>query len=153
MGRLSSKEDKNIFQLAREEAGFSRAKASEVTCIPESRIEKIDADESYALPVDVIAMAQAYDKPELNKYYCANICTIGKTEEIKPPEQKDLPQIALETLSLLNALNKEKDRFIDIAADGIISEEELPDFEKIQEKLQRMSETIASLQLWARKNK
>ena len=41
MGKKSIREDKNIFQLAREEAGLTRAQASEtLVFVSESRIEK-----------------------------------------------------------------------------------------------------------------
>ena len=42
MGKKSVKEDKNMYFKAREDAGFTRAEASERTSISESRIEKIE---------------------------------------------------------------------------------------------------------------
>jgi hypothetical protein len=44
MGRASIKENKNVYQLKREELGLSREKASELLeCVPPERIEKIDS--------------------------------------------------------------------------------------------------------------
>lgn len=41
MGRASIKENKNVYQLKREELGLSREKASELLeCVPPERIEK-----------------------------------------------------------------------------------------------------------------
>lgn len=51
-------------------------------------------------------------------------------------------------LSTLNTLFREKDRMIDIAADGKVSEDELPDFLRIKEYLDNMSLTIESFKLW-----
>ena len=43
MGRLSTKENKTLFQLSREELGYSRDKASELlNWISAERIEKIE---------------------------------------------------------------------------------------------------------------
>ena len=64
---------------------------------------------------------------------------------------KDLSQIVLEMLASLNAMNKRKDRLIEITADGKISDDELEDFLYIQEELERISITVETLQLWAEK--
>jgi hypothetical protein len=57
----------------------------------------------------------------------------------------------LEMLASLNAVHKQKDRLIEIAADGRISGEEIDDFIYIQEELERISVTVETLQLWAEK--
>ena len=56
-----------------------------------------------------------------------------------------------EMLASLNAMNKRKDRLIEITADGKISDDELEDFLYIQEELERISITVETLQLWAEK--
>lgn len=61
---------------------------------------------------------------------------------------KDLSMITLEMLSTLNTLSKEKDRMIDIAADGKVTEDEISDFLRIKDYLDNMSLTIDSLKLW-----
>ena len=61
---------------------------------------------------------------------------------------KDLSQITLEVLAALNTLDKEKNRFIEITVDGIISADELNDFKRINEHLSQISTTVSSLQLW-----
>ena len=54
-------------------------------------------------------------------------------------------------LASLNALEKEKNRLIEITVDGVISQDELSDFYKIQEQLGQISLAIDSLQLWVDK--
>ena len=61
---------------------------------------------------------------------------------------KDLSQITLEVLAALNTLDKEKNRFIEITVDGIISADEFSDFKRINEHLSQISTTVSSLQLW-----
>jgi len=46
-------------------------------------------------------------------------------------------------------MGKQKDRLIEITADGKISEDELEDFIFIQEELERISITVETLQLWS----
>lgn len=64
---------------------------------------------------------------------------------------KELSQITLEMLASLNALEKEKNRLIEITVDGVISTDELKDFEKTQHQLAQISMAIDSLQLWVQK--
>ena len=61
---------------------------------------------------------------------------------------KDLFQIVLETLASLNAMQKKKDRLIEITVDEHISGDELADFVFIQEELERISIAVETPQLW-----
>ena len=71
MGRASTKENKNRYQLAREELGLSREKASEVLeVIPPERIEKIENERTLPHPDEVLLMAEKYKQPGLCNYYC-----------------------------------------------------------------------------------
>ena len=54
-------------------------------------------------------------------------------------------------LASLNAMNRKKERLIEISADGTIDDEEICDFIKIQEELERISITVETLQFWAEK--
>ncbi len=148
MGKRSVKENKTIFQIGREDAGMTRAEASEaLEFISESRIEKIESEKSEPHPEEVLAMEKTYKKTGLCNYYCSQKCPIGQ-EYVPEIEIRDLSQIILEMLASLNSLNKEKDRLIEITSDGEISDNELIDFALIQAKLEKISLTIDSLQLW-----
>ena len=128
MGRKSIKDDKNIYFTSREEAGLTRAQASElIGTISESRLEKLETDKISIQPEDVVDMARAYKKPELCNYYCTHECRIGK-DTVPEVKSSSLSEIVLVMLSALNALDKQKSRLIDITADGVISDDELPDF-------------------------
>lgn len=149
MGRLSTKENKTLFQLSREELGFSRDKASELLdWISAERIEKIENEKSLPHPDEVLAMSVTYKNPKLCNHYCANICPIGQ-EYVPEIKVKDLSQIILEMLASLNSMNKKKERLIEITADGKISVDEIEDFVRIQEELERISITVETLQLWS----
>ncbi len=149
MARMSTKENKNIYQLTREGLKLTREAAGELLeVIPPERIEKIENERSLPHPDEVLTMAEKYKRPDLCNYYCANQCPIGQ-EYVPEIRIKDLSQIVLEMLASLNAMNKRKDRLIEITADGAITPDELEDFVFIQEELERISITVETLQLWA----
>ena len=151
MGRASVKENKNRYQLAREELGLSREKASDLLgTIPSERIEKIENEKSLPHPDEVLLMSQKYKKPSLCNYFCSNDCPIGR-EYVPEVQIKELSAIVIEMLASLNSVNKTRDRLIEIAADGVISDDEIDDFIQIQNELERISITVETLQLWAEK--
>ena len=149
MGRASTRENKNKYQLIREELGLSREKASELleTIMPE-RIEKIESGKSLPRPDEVITMAEKYKRPSLCNYYCSNQCPIGQ-QYVPEVKIKELSSIVLEMLASLNSVNKKKDRLIEITADGKIDADEIDDFIYIQQELERISITVEAMQLWA----
>ena len=151
MGRSSTRENKTRYQLAREELGLSREKASELleTIAPE-RIEKIESERSLPRPDEVLIMAEKYKTPSLCNYFCARQCPIGQpyVPEIRSSELSD---IVLKMLASLNAMDRKKERLIEIAADGTISKDEIDDFVRIQKELERISVTVETLQLWVEK--
>ena len=149
MARISTKENKSIYQLRREELGLSREKASELLeGIPPERIERIESGKFTAHPDEVILMADKYNAPQLCNHYCANECEIGK-QYVPEIKIKDLSQIVLEMLASLNSVKKRQERLIEITADGHIAEDEVEDFIKIQEELEKISITVETLQLWS----
>ena len=151
MARMSTKENKNIYQQLREAQKWSREKASEeMEGIQADRIERIESGKSTAHPDEVVIMAEKYKAPQLCNYYCANECEIGKpyVPEVK---MKDLTQIVLEMLSSLNTAKKKQERLIEITADGQIEKDEVEDFIDIQDELEKMSLTVESLRLWSEK--
>ena len=147
MGKKSTKEDKNIYFLSREEAGMMRAEAAEALYISEDRIERIEYEKSAPHPDEVLAMADCYKNPTLCNYFCAHECPIGR-EYVPEVKIKDLSQITLEMLANLNALTKEKDRLVEITVDGNITPDEMPDFKRIQNRLEEMSLVVDTLKLW-----
>lgn len=149
MGRVSKKENKNIYHTRREELGLSREKASELLeTIPPERIEKIESEKSLPHPDEILIMSEKYKIPSLCNHYCANECPIGK-QYVPEVKVKDLSQIVLEMVASLNSMHRKQERLIEITADGVIDEDEIMDFVRIQEELEKISITVETLQLWA----
>ena len=149
MGRASTKENKNIYQITREALELSREKASELLeTIPPERIEKIENERIIPHPEDILAMAKGYKAHHLCNYYCSQQCPIGQ-QYVPEIKIKDLSQIVLEMLASLNSMQRQTERLIDISADGVIDNDELKDFIRIQKELEKISITVETLQLWA----
>lgn len=148
MGRKSTKENKNIYQISRENVGLTREAAAEkLEYISADRIEKIESEKSMAHPEEILAMADCYKNPSLCNYYCSHECPIGQ-EYVPEIKVKALSQVTLEMLATLNVLQQETDRLIEITVDGAISEDEIPDFLSIQDNLEKLAMAIDSLKLW-----
>jgi len=149
MARVSTKENKTIYHKTREALQLTREEASDLLeSISPERIEKIENERSLPHPDEVLVMAEKYKQPSLCNYYCANQCPIGQ-QYVPEIKVKDLSQIVLEMLASLNAMTKQKERFIEITVDGKISGDELEDFIYIQEELERISIAVETLQLWS----
>ena len=148
MARKSTKENKNIYQRTREALGLTREEASALlgTMSPE-QIEKIENERSMPHPDEVLLMSDQYQQPSLCNHYCANQCPIGQ-QYVPEIKVKDLSQIVLETIASLNAMQRQKERLIEITVDGKISGDELADFVNIQEELEKISIAVETLQLW-----
>lgn len=151
MPRRSVKEDKNIYFISRENAGLTREEASaKMEFISEDRIGRIEAGKSMPYPEEVLAMAKAYKDPLLVNHYCSGECSIGK-KYVPEINEAELSAIVLTIIDSVNGLNDRKDRLIGITADGHITEEERPDFEKILSYLDRVSSAAGTLKLMLEK--
>lgn len=151
MGKQSTRENKNIYQLCREAQGLTREKASEkMFSVSASRIEKIEYELQEPTPYDIIQMADCYKRPDLCNYYCSHKCFIGD-RYVPEVEISELSNIILETIASLNEINPLTSRLIQIARDGKITDDEIRDFAFISKKLDDVSLAIDSLNLWVDK--
>ena len=148
MGRKSTRENKNIYQLSREAAGFTREEASEkLVYISADRIEKIESGKLNAHPEEVMTMAEVYKNVMLNNYYCSHECPIGQ-KYVPELKMKDIAQVTLDILNSINTLEKDKDRFLEILVDGEVQDHEQADFDEIRKNLDEISASVRTLELW-----
>lgn len=151
MGRQSIRENKNIYQLAREERGLTREKAADLMpAFSSARIEKIEYETQEPTPYDIVQMADCYGRPDLCNYYCSHKCAIGD-RYVPEVEITDLSAIILETIAGLNDVDALTNRLIQIGRDGKITDDEIKDFALISSKLDAISLAIDSLNLWVDK--
>ena len=100
MGRKSIKQNKNIYQTSRENAGLTREGAAErLAFLSSDRIEKIESEKSLPHPDEILAMANCYKNPSLCNYYCSHECPIGQeyVPEVKIKELCEHRHISIET--------------------------------------------------------
>ena len=148
MGKRSTKENKNVYQLSREAKEFSREAASEaLQYVSADRIEKIESGKSMPHPDEVLLMEQGYGDATLSNYYCTHECPIGM-KYVQKAELKELPQLTVELLSALNAMEDEKNRLIDISVDGRVTENERAQFDAILRKLSALDRSIRGMRIW-----
>ena len=155
MGNGGTKENQNVYFRARKEAAeynerlSSREGAAELLGISPSTLADYELGITKFVPVDkVVLMADLYNRPELRTGYCKYECPIGKHIPLAT-SVSGIEGIALRLIREFDS-DKIKDmekKLIDIAADGIISEDEKPTLENILGKLDELSLAISELKL------
>lgn len=151
MGRASTKNNKNIYQIARENNNLTLQDAEDcLNGISKERLHRIEYETTQPRPDEILEMADKYKEPAICNYYCSHDCEIGKkyVPEIKT---NDLSEIVLKMLASLNSTQDRQKRLIEITADGKIEKDEIKDFIAIQKDLEQISQTVEALQLWVEK--
>ena len=157
-----SKDKKSIYQLTREELGYSRQQAADkiaevdggrYSYIDENRLVKLEHGTAKILPEDVVALSKAYNKPELRNHFCCHGCEIGSLDAPEVSFDDGIHEILVSMAVSLKTVNHNKIRLMEILEDGVLSEDEKEDFDRIYEELERVSMTVEALQLWCEKMK
>ena len=159
MGRGATKAAGNVWYEARMEAAkwndklLSRAGAAEELNMSEDAVKDAELGLNKCMPVDkAVLMADLYRKPELRNYYCLHECPIGRTLAISA-ETPGLERVTLKLLKNLRVEDLEdiKEKMLDIAEDGKITEDERPDLEAILTYLDQVSKTVSELRILVEK--
>ncbi len=159
MGRGATKAAGNVWYEARMEAAkwndklLSRAGAAEELNMSEDAVKDAELGLNKCMPVDkAVLMADLYRKPELRNYYCLHECPIGRTLAISA-ETPGLERVTLKLLKNLRVEDLEdiKEKMLDIAEDGKITEDERPDLEAILTYLDQVSKTVSELRILGEK--
>lgn len=162
MGKVSVRENKNIYQEVRDELGLSREKAADLiaevdngkyTFLDKYRLVKIEDESVKIQPEDIVALSKAYNRPELRNYYCCHQCDIGKIDAPEVTDANNIHKTLVEMAVSLESVNAQKLRLMEILADGKVDDTEILDLNKILEELEKISMTIESIQLWCEKMK
>lgn len=159
MGKGSTNENTNVYFRERKKAAiyderlYSREGAAEMLGISVSTLADYELGNTKVVPVDkVVLMADLYKAPELKNQYCKTECPIGRKMAIAT-EVKGLEGITLRLLREFDATRMEeiKQQLMDIAADGVIDEEERPQLQKILDKLESITKVISEMRLTGEK--
>ena len=122
----------NLYIEVRNNLGLSREEASELleTISPE-KLLRIENEKQLPQPDDVMIMAEKYAEPNIRNYYCANQCPMGQYY-VPTVKFNDLEKTVLKLVASLNSMHAKQERLIEIAEDGIITDDELEDLAKIR---------------------
>lgn len=156
MANIAAKTSANIFYKARCEAAkhndalSSREGAADIMSIDRGRLYRIESGIANPYPEEIHLMADLYNAPELENYYCTNICPLGR--EMPKADLTDLDRISIRALSTFRKIGETKELLLDITEDGVISENEKGDLNKILENLEELEQIAQSLKLWVKKN-
>ena len=126
----------------------SREGAAERLGMSVSAVADAELGLSKVMPVDkAVLMADAYNAPHLLNYYCLHECPIGCR---RPMSDADL-EIDRLTVKLLKNLKISqvtniKEKLLDIAEDGIISDDEKPDLREVMEYLDELARVLTEMQ-------
>ncbi len=156
MANITAKTSSNVFYKARCEAAThneqlsSREGAADIMSIDRGRLYRIESGIANPYPEEIHLMADLYNAPELENYYCTNICPLGG--EMPKADLADLDRISIRALSTFRKIGETKELLLDITEDGIISEDEKGDLNKVLENLEELEQIAQSLKLWVKKN-
>jgi transcriptional regulator with XRE-family HTH domain len=158
MGTNPTKALDNIYCRCRKEAAKyndklnSREGAAELLGVSVSSLADYELGNTKVVPVDkVVLMADLYNAPEIKNHYCTNECPIGK-DTVPKLEIAELDRLTIKVLSAFRSIDEIKNKLIDIAADGVISEHEKPELEEVLQALEQITVYSQELRLWAEKN-
>lgn len=155
MGNGGMKENNNIYFRARKSAAvynerlYSRERAAELLGISVSTLADYELGNTKVVPVDkVVLMADLYNCPELKNGYCKHECPIGKSMPLAT-EVTGIEGVALRLIREfdLDKVKQMEKSLIDIAADGVISDDEKPELERILKRLDELAIVISEMKL------
>lgn len=156
MPNITRKTSSNVFFQARctaskhNEQLKSREGAADIMSIDRGRLYRIESGIANPYPEEIHLMADLYNAPELENYYCTNICPLGRN--VPRADISSLDRISLRAISVLREMGNVQELLIDITADGVISVDEKEDMYKILGTLEELEQVAQSLKLWAKKN-
>jgi len=160
MGREAIKASGNLCFHCRKEAAryneklYSREGAAELLGVSVSSLADYELGNTKVIPVDkVVLMADLYNTPELEVWYCTTQCPIGRQF---PMPSAELSTVERTTLGLLKQLNTDeikqvKETLIDITADGVISNDEKVDLLDVLNYLDGLIKAASQLRLIGQK--
>lgn len=155
MGRDAMKAAGNPWYEARKQAAeyderlYSREGAAEMLGMSVSSVADAELGTTKCMPVDkAVLMADLYKAPQLLNWYCLHECPIGCRHSISD-QVEDIDRVTVKLLRNLKVgeLEDLKDKLLDIAEDGVISEDEKPEMKKILAYLDKLAKIVSELKI------
>ncbi len=156
MSNITAKTSANVFYQARCKASAhneqlsSREGAADIMSIDRGRLYRIESGLINPYPEEVHLMADLYNAPELRNFYCRNCCPLG--EDVPEINAAEIDRITIKALASFHRIGETKELLLSITEDGIISEDEKPDMDKVLKNLEELETISQNLRVWIKKN-
>ena len=156
MSNITAETSSNAFYQARCAASAhneqlrSREGAADIMSIDRGRLYRIEKGLINPYPEEVHLMADLYNAPELRTYYCTGMCPLGC--EMPKADVTNLDRITVQAIASFRRLNVTEEILLDITEDGVITEDEKPDMQKVLEELEELEAVTQNLRIWVKKN-
>lgn len=135
---------RNIYQIARESTGLLQEKASELLDISVDSLRAYEGGKRIPPDRVVIKMIEIYNAQYLAYQHLKTAAEIGQ-KYLPNIEITELPIAILRLQKEVSDFIKCKDLMIEITCDGIIDENERPEWNKIMKELDDVVEAIMAL--------
>ncbi len=148
----------NRYYLARMEAAkkndrlSSREGASEETGIDRKRMQRIEIGTLNPYPEEVLLMADSYHAPELLNYHCSQCCPVGQ-RTVPRAEMNELDRITVKFLNALEQIRDSDKELLQIAQDGTLTADEVPQMEHLLNVVQGVSAIACEIQIYLDKRR
>jgi len=151
MGREPTRASGNAYFEARKTASkwneklSSREGAAEILQVSADVVTSAETDKYKEMPRYIVErMADVYNAPHLLKHYCKCNCAIGRNLPVSD-EIAGIDRITVELFSKIRheELKVLKDKILDVAADGIITPDEIKTVLEIDKYLRELSEIFS----------
>lgn len=136
----------------RNERMSSREGASEETGIDRKRLQRIEIGTLNPYPEEVLLMADAYHAPELLNYHCSLCCPIGQ-RTVPRAELNELDRITVKCLNALEEIKGAGKELLQIAQDGTLTADEVPQMEHLLGGIQRIATVALEIQIYLDKRR
>ena len=130
----------------------SREGASEETGIDRKRMQRIEIGTLNPYPEEVLLMADAYHAPELLNYHCSQCCPIGQ-RTVPRAEVSELDRITVKFLNALDQIRDSDKELLQIAQDGTLTADEVPQMEHLLIGIQRIATVALEIQIYLDKRR
>lgn len=156
MANITAKTINNAFYQARCKASShneqlsSREGAADIMSIDRGRLYRIESGLTNPYPEEIHLMADLYNAPELRNFYCRNCCPLG--ENVPEISVAGIDRITIKALASFRKIGETKELLLNITEDGIISEDEKPEMDKVLKNLEELEKVSQNLRVWIKKN-
>lgn len=156
MSNIALKTSSNVFYQARCQASThneqlrSREGAADIMSIDRGRLYRIESGIANPYPEEVHLMADLYNAPELRNFYCRNCCPLG--EDVPEINAAGIDRITIKALASFRKNGETQELLLSITEDGIISEDEKTELDKVLRNLEELEAVSQNLRAWIKKN-